>query len=1541
MDFRRIFLQFLFSILIIGNAYCQQTENNQGKAMASFAKIEQTDRWVNNFSNQDLVELPIGIRKTISNVQYSIGVTKATFTPEYTQLTVFCRIDLPQTKADGTPMQLFFGANDIKLSHQGGIIGDAKLVLLGNVDIPFNDKKWLLSLLGGFDMQTGNVNELTYVTIDCDGFKELKITGAVEFSRDLILPLEDGKVNEAKTTVPKTYYNGVTKQVPNRVRGEFSVMGSNFNDLLVNVSLQPFVLKEKRNGSNYDGNFQFLISNAVLDLSDKNNHPTVQFPEYYQQHGLLVPSVNAWRGVYVETFDIALPKEFKTTDTQKNNSRIHLGASKLIIDKFGVSGTFYGDNLFPLEKGVTGDQKSWAYSLDHIDITIAANQFIKANLNGQILLPISKNKETSSTTSQTSGSDSTPVNRKALKYNGFISKEENHLTVVTKDTLSFDLWKARAMLLPNSSIELKIKNGAFLPKANLNGNITIASNKSASDESEVQGKKTLDFKGITFQNLQLQTVSPVISVDNMGYTGNVSFSNFPVSIGNINVSIKETTARLDFDLGLNLMESIGAGATARIGIKGKLYEENFKQKWKYDGLDLSAINIKAEFSGFKMNGQLILMEDDPVYGDGFNAELEVDVVNVVNVKSKAIFGRTTFKYWYFDASVKWPAAPSPFMINGFGGGAYYKMRRKEGISPTEFSPSGLSYIPDETRGLGLKALIYFHIGKEEVCDGEAGLEIAFNSNGGINTLAIFGKANIMAKIPGLKKVGDLMNKVAANAGAMQSFMGVTDQSVSGSFAQKFLPKAKETIPGSLSDQVGIRVATAIEFDFQNKSMHGTLDVYINTPGNFISGIGEGGRAGWAVFHKDPNDWYLYIGTPDDRCGIKMGIAGMYLKTTSYFMAGTELPGSPPPPDIVAQILGVDAQTLNYMRDENALANAGGFAFGSTLDFDTGDLSFLIFYARFQAGIGFDIMLKDYGEARCTNTGDQVGINGWYANGQSYAYLQGELGVRVKLLFIRMKIPIISGGAAVLMQAKLPNPFWMRGYVGGHMNILGGLIKGRFRFKLTLGEECQFENAAPLGGMKLISDVTPKKGTEMADVFTIPQATFAMKVNEPIVIPEDDGDKTYKILLEKFRILDGDKEIPGTIEWSTMKDRANFVSTDILPPNKPLKVQVEVSFQKLENGVFKTITENGQVAKELEEREFTTGGAPDNIPLTNILYSYPVVDQKYFFKEEYDKGYIKLKRGQDYLFEDPTWETSVKIKSNATSPLKAVFSYDTNSNEVNYNLPNLELDKPYVFSIISNLKGVSQTVTQSNSTTSTTITDEGNDITVTENQAEDQSKEGEIERLTYNFATSKFKTFVSKMDNSPTQNYNFGLVYSDVIYLSNSITSQEAFDLTDLQGSIYSNSLPLVTAASKLNDTYYAIDMFPYLYKQYPIAGTYSIRNRDEEEFGLPPAKALPLSNYYLTSLENDSNPSWLKSNFPFKYNLPLIYKQDWMDLRDQIVNDYVSGEIDSNSLAYTFINKEYTFMRYGFYEVALKYVLPGNRKTTEYTYKFKNNNQIR
>ncbi|RKF03601.1 hypothetical protein C8N26_1991 [Tenacibaculum lutimaris] len=1523
--------------------------NDRDKALASFEQIEKHESWVDSFSNEDIKELPVGVKHTRENIQYAIGITQANIYKDYTELTVFARVRLPQTNENGYPIELFFGANNVKLSHAGGIVGDANLVLLGDMHIPFNGGKWMLTLKGGFDYRTGVTQNKTFVTINCDGVKELGIEGEVEFSRELILPLEkNGEVNEGKTKVPykvETENGTQTLQVPYRVKGAFKAIASDWNDLLVGISLQPFVLAKKRNKKDYDGNFQFYLNEAVLDFSDLRNSPNVKFPEHYHKNGLLLPNQNIWRGVYVNTLDVKLPKEFKTSETiSKGSKRVTFGAHHLIIDGNGVSGSFYAENIFPLNKGRTNKNKAWAYSLDKIEVSLATNKLIGASFEGRIQLPVSR-VEKKDTIQQ------------GLRYTGIISEEEYLLNVRNDSVVDFNLWKAKGELLPNSAIELKVKEGEFRPKAILHGRLAISANQVNSLEKEgdtlvdSSGKKRLvEFKGIVFQNLVLQTESPIFSVDYMGYRDKVALAGFPVSIENIGITANKTNANLYFDLGINLMgESNGFAAKTSLGIIGGVEEENYKQKWEFQGVDLDAIALKADLGGFSIEGNLTLMNDDPEYGDGFSAKLTADFKTLgLKAGAKGVFGKKTFRYWQFEAMVEGLSiGTGVFNLSGFAGGASYRMKRTDFSS--DFSPTGIGYTPDAKLGLGLKAMVMFNAIKDDVFEGRAGFEMVFNRVGGLDFLGFYGQGTFMnVKIPGMNSISELMGTLKKNTIARGKFLGVTKENIESSWTgRNLLNKASSDFPQIPTDKMTISAKVGITYDFQNDVLHGELDAYVNVAGGFVEGRGPGGRAGWAVLHFSPEDWYIYIGTPEDRLGLRIGVGPVSVESGGYFMVGSKLPGSPPPPPIVAEILGVDANELDYMRDENALSNGGGFAFGADISIDTGDLRFLIFYARFQAGAGFDIMLKDYGEARCSNTGDQVGINGWYANGQAYVYLQGELGIHVKLFFVSKKIPIIKAGAAVLLQAKAPNPVWMRGYVGGHFSVLGGLVKGRFRFKLTLGEECVFEDASPLGGLKIITDVTPDDGGKDVDVFTISQATFSMKVGEPIVIPEDEGDKTYKIILEKYRILHKGKEIDGNIEWSNYNDRANFVSTDILPPNEELTVEVEVSFKEKVKGVFQTIMIDGKKAIEKEERTFVTGGAPTVIPLHNITYAYPVLDQKYFFEKEYDKGYIQLKRGQDYLFDDTQWKSYITYEKEGELPVKNEFNYNTSDNIITYNLPNVVQSSKYHLSIVSELKGnVSSTnISSKESNTSENESSynnnvESTEVEVRESKAENISKDGEIERLAYDFSTSKYKTFKDKINSINTKEYNWGKLYSDVIYLSNRIESHEPFDIVELLGTSYTDNVPLVTIEATLQDDYFEKDINPPLYAKYPLGG-YRVKRRDESELGAPPKYALPLLNTYVNNVEYEVNKNMLETTFPFRYNLGYVYKQDWIDIESQIVNDYSDGIINNGNLVLEFLDKNYLFMRYGEYKVKLFYTLPSGIKGTNTTYKFKNPNKFR
>ncbi|GAA4274597.1 hypothetical protein U6A24_16620 [Aquimarina gracilis] len=1178
---------------------------------------------------------------------------------------------------------------------------------------------------------------------------------------------------------------------------------------------------------------------------------------------------------------------------------------------------------------------------------------IGADLTGRILLPISKKVEQSG---QQEGKK-----KFGLTYVGIISEDEYSLTVSTLDTVSFDIFKARAQLLPNSGVQLNVIDGNFRPVAVLNGRMAISTSQKESliHEGEdytvtnAQGyeeKHAIQFKGIEFQNLVLQTESPVIQVGYFGYRDEVKIANFPVSIADIAFTGNDYQVGVEFDLMINLMnkESKGFAATSRLGIYGKLKEEQYRQRWEYDKTDFSEILIDATVGKVGFSGALALFERDQEYNDGFMGKLSLDMFDTEGlIEAKGLFGnKDGYRYFYVDfigvLPTTVPIIP-PVGMSAIGGGLSYNMERAEhAFTDTSqenmasqdigLSLSGIRYVPNNEVGLDLRAMAFLTMQGTQAFRGKIMFSMLFNKHGGLNRIGFDGSGEFMASA----SIGANVS-VRLDLKALKEALGLPE------FLNKITPDETEIQVVDFKKEFAkssIKADLNISYDFRNSTLHGESNIYISLIDGMVSGIGPEGRAGWAVFHFAPSEWYIHIGTPTDRLGLRMGIGPVSLETGAYFMIGDRIPGSPPPPPEVADILGVDLAKLDYMRDESALGEGKGFAFGTNFKMDTGDINFLLLYARFRAGVGFDIMVKDYGSARCVNTGDRIGINGWYANGQAYAYLQGELGINIKLFFVRKKIPIIKGGAAVLMQAKGPNPFWLKGYAAGYYDLLGGLVKGRFRLKVTLGEECVLDNVAPLGGIKMITDLTPKDGSDNIDVFTAPQAAFAMPVNKPIVIPEDDGDKTYKVILDTFMITDQTgKEIVADIEWGRMNDRATLISEDILPPNTKLKVLVALSFQERVNGVYKTVMVDGKKAIEKEERNFTTGTAPDHIPLHNIQYSYPVVAQQHFYRNEYTTGYIQLRRGQDYLFDNTQWKSEVKYIDLSGEEKQSAFNYTNADNKVSYRLPDLQKDTGYTMMIVSTTKNSRNTSTNQ-SATETKKLEEGNTVEIRKNVAENVLKEGEIDRLSYAFKTSNYNTFKDKINDLKVADHDWGKINSTVIYLSSKVDNNEGFDIAELEGNTYTENTPLIAIESDLKDRYFGEDINPVLYSKYKANTRYSL-TRNAEPYGYIPKKALAISSYYLSALENDTHSNWRATRFPFRYNLPYVYFKDFLDIRDRVNNDYARGLIASGAPELSILSEDYKFMLYGKYRVNVQYILPGNIRGTSSGYTFKNPIKIR
>jgi hypothetical protein len=401
-------------------------------------------------------------------------------------------------------------------------------------------------------------------------------------------------------------------------------------------------------------------------------------------------------------------------------------------------------------------------------------------------------------------------------------------------------------------------------------------------------------------------------------------------------------------------------------------------------------------------------------------------------------------------------------------------------------------------------------------------------------------------------------------------------------------------------------------------------------------------------------------------------------------------------------------------------------------------------------------------------------------------------------------------------------------------------------------------------------------------------------------------------------------------WTGNKDAVSFYSHEVLPPDKTLKAIVKVGFEQWKDNKWSTVYTSGQKAEELMEVTFTTGTAPDVIPLNNVDYAYPVVNQKFFLTEESNRGFVQLKRGQSYLF-----TTDYKYEVQFTKPdgtYQAVpFAYNSSNNRIDYSLPGLSSQQNYGFDIVLlNKAGTDQP---------SVVTDQQNIGTEDDEIILTNKKASSIVRndlgkslLDYDFSTSRHSTFARKIESVRKGSAVAGRLSSDVIDLRYDITEGESFEIAELSGTEFTGFKPLVTAKALLTDDYFKEDIYPFNYKTYPVAGL--LLARDTTALGFPPVKSIPVSTAYLTEVENNNFNGLARQRFPYIYNLPQIYKEDFVDLQHKIVNRFL-GTAQQSQYNYM-INGYYKFIRSGYYKVRLQYVLPDGTVGTNADFDFYN-----
>ena len=1235
--------------------------------------------------------------------------------------------------------------------------------------------------------------------------------------------------------------------------------------------------------------FTFEVNDAIADYSDLYNPDGMVFPVDYHSDAEFAM---LWQGFFLRNLTITLPKELMT-----RSGRMSIEANNLIIDQHGVSGAFTASNIFDLTQG---SLDGWPLSINTLTIGLLKNQLNGAGFKGELSLPIFEK----------------PMGYEALVYNE--QNETNFLfSVQTGEKFSAPILGAEIELHPSSHIAIRKEDGRYRPEAILHGT------------ADIKSGKLVNLEQVQFQNLHLATVKPYVRSGAWSLIGDKQrVADFPVRIDHITVVHNEGVMKLKADVSMGLMDKAdkGFGVKTAVEVLGRIEEEEVamgeemvtEQHWAFDRVDVHDVHINVNQGIYNLEGTLKVFNEDPAYGSGFMGNIRAGFKPGVAVDATAQFGSiNNIRYYFVDARAMMPSPMGTGLaIYGFGGGLYYHMAaqnfdrvslsdaQQTGVQELKVGQthSGLQYMPDASVGLGMRAsVILGTTPSEKAFNADATFEMAFNNNGGVRYIGFLGQGYFMSGFE---------NRSAA------------------------APMYAEL---------------AMMYDFKNETFHATIDTYVNAFG-LIRGIHDRGLAGTAVIHFSPQEWYIHLGTPDQRIGLNfVGIVDfggiIDVKVGAYFMVGTNIPGMPAPPPEVSEILG--DMDLDLMRDENALGTGSGFAFGTYMQVGTGRLKFLMFYGEFNAGLGFDIMLKDYGNAQCAGRNGPIGINGWYASGQAYAYVMGRIGIKVDMKFFSGEFDILKIGAAAVLQAKLPNPTYMQGIVGGEFSILGGMVKGNCRFKLTIGEECEIIGVSETTGIKVISDVSPNDGDKEVSVFTTPQVAFAMAIGKPYeILDNDDNFKSYRVQLDHFKVTHNGAPVDGEIDWNDRNDVAIFRSYEILPPEAELEVSVKILWEEKVRYSWQPLGGASSQEFEVETRKFKTSKAPNYIPEENVKYTYPLKGQYNFHKKEFPYSYITLKSGQSYLFKSPDdegleWRYLARMFNTQSGQIMDVpltyHSSGTGGGEVRWDTPD-ELQPESVYGVRV-VKVPMETEIANNVTFgSEQVLQEGeNTVEVAKSEIEGTlALANEFLLYETQFRTSKYNTFSDKLNAvSGEQSIAIYIEGWNLVKLGYSLQSDEILGKQEIYG--WKEAEPLIQIEAGTDNEWYSKYIYPHLYQNYPIDNELVINEwtpSDRRE-GIPPLRAMLVyqSNRNLIVEEGDITAMSIPGDIYFNYDLEYFSFMDYDELVTKAVNNFVDTDREKTAAVNRLVSQPHASLlsnqRYGF---KLMYVLPGGKLSTTRNY---------
>lgn len=589
---------------------------------------------------------------------------------------------------------------------------------------------------------------------------------------------------------------------------------------------------------------------------------------------------------------------------------------------------------------------------------------------------------------------------------------------------------------------------------------------------------------------------------------------FDLSLDKYDFEYKNELLSMSIEGTVKLIEGIDLSASAGLTINARLsgvtaVAKNFdfsKISFAYQSTTFDKASFKTSFAGMKLSGDLTA-SDDAKYGKGYKGNLEfVMPGDLFTAKATGgYYKREDFRWGYFQASIGSSAGIQipPIALTEISAGFYFNCIRK---SATTVEPQ--KGIIGVVAGLGIAPAG----GSKELFNGKFDMTVVYDKDykgkdgkkGRLTTFmftgdmkAVSGMINSKATI--VYQEDDIDKYFALNITVDAKADGLGGVSTAVTNLSDKLSNMQKTLNSSMKNPV-TGASGSLENALSDKSeSQANKSTKAKTPEK--PKVGEASLAlDLRITMKEKGQklskvkWHLYLGEPDEdkRCkftlvDFKSKIVSVNIGANAYLCLGNELPGNgelPPIPQKIRDFLdgstkGSGVQSADISKANNARTQAlkdfqaevyGGVMLGASawgyIDVDLG-----LFYGNMGALAGFDVALRNMGKNACMNLPGETGFNGWYAEGQLYAYLYAKFGIYINLGFWDKKIDIVDAGIGGVMRMGLVNPSYFTGEARVKLRLLAGLVDINRKFEFECGEPCDLFYGNALDNFRLFGDCT--------------------------------------------------------------------------------------------------------------------------------------------------------------------------------------------------------------------------------------------------------------------------------------------------------------------------------------------------------------------------------------------------------------------------------------------------------------------------------------